>query len=138
MLIRGLSLCTSAAVLGLKTDPEKSINQSVPSQKGSPKSQSVNQFRKLSLCTSVALRRNPFKAQPICLEEKSVRPNEITAYLTILFIYICHKNVIYDIGTKILFLQQNDHNSTHKAPQNILRPVPESSQRDASFQLVKT
>ena len=28
----------------------------------------------------------------------------------------CYKNVIYDIGTEILFLQSNDHNSTHIAP----------------------
>ena len=28
----------------------------------------------------------------------------------------CYKNVIHDIGTKILFLQSNDHNSTHIAP----------------------
>ena len=28
----------------------------------------------------------------------------------------CYRTVIYDIGTKILFLQYNGHNSTHIAP----------------------
>ena len=47
MLIKRLSLCTSAAVLGPKRDPEKSTSQSVPNQTGTPKSQPVNQFRKM-------------------------------------------------------------------------------------------
>ena len=37
-------------------------------------------------------------------------------YIIIIILLYLSKNIIYDIGTKILFVQLRSHNSTHKAP----------------------
>ena len=49
-----------------------------------------------------------------------------------------HKNSIYNIGTKFLFLECFVHNSTPNAPFSDLIDDFESSRRDLSFPHVKT
>ena len=49
-----------------------------------------------------------------------------------IFIYITI-SLISDIGTEILLLQSNDHNSTQKAPFSIIKIPAKSAQRDLAF-----
>ena len=54
------------------------------------------------------------------------------------FGYLLTQNIIFDIGTKILFLQSNDHSATPNGPFGGLRPDSESWDRDLQSGSVKT
>ena len=50
-----------------------------------------------------------------------------------LFFAQTSKHVIYDIGTEILSLTKNDHNSTQKAPESI---IPERIKKSRAFPII--
>merc|ERR1711953_940993 len=50
----------------------------------------------------------------------------------------CSQNEIYDIGTEILLLTKNDHNSTQKAPKSIIPQEIKSAGHSPSSDSVKS